>query len=136
MAIATILDPFIAHILPSNLQSESLNLIMQVILATLIILFVAEFIPKTLFRINPNKIINYLAVPVYLFYYIFYPVIFSFIGLSEFILKRIFHVKLAQQIYDFTPVDLDHFLAEYKCSEMLLIFVISSCVNVWCHEPK
>jgi CBS domain containing-hemolysin-like protein len=113
MAIASILDPAIAHLLPPKLQGEFLNLIIQVILATLIILVVAEFLPKTLFRLNPNTIINYLAVPVYLFYYLFYPVIFFFIGLSEFILKKIFHVKLSKQTYDFTPVDLDHFLAEY-----------------------
>ncbi len=114
IAMAKILGPFFTNLLPVHLQSDFLNLVIQTVIATLLILIVAEFLPKTLFRINPNKIINFFAVPVYLFYYLFYPVIYLFMGLSEFILKKVFRVKFTEQAYDFTPIDLDHFLAEYS----------------------
>ena len=57
--MAILLDPFIEL----YLQSELAILLIQTLIATSLVLVTAEFIPKTLFRINPNKILNYLAIP-------------------------------------------------------------------------
>lgn len=113
IAMAKLLEPMILNILPLHLSTEFVILIIQTIISTLLILFIAEFIPKALFRIYPNKILNFFAIPVKLFYLIFYPVIYVFIGFSEFVLKQLFRIKFAHEKYNFSPIDLDEYVKEF-----------------------
>ena len=114
IAIAAILEPVIVNVLPSALSGESMILIIQTIIATLLVLFAAEFLPKVLFRINSNSILNFFAIPIFVFYYIFYPFILLYIGLSEFILKRFFRIKLSNENHVFSVIDLDHYIKEFS----------------------
>jgi CBS domain containing-hemolysin-like protein len=113
IAMAKLLEPVIINILPFHLSTEFVILIIQTIISTLLILFIAEFIPKALFRIYPNKILNFFAIPVKLFYLIFYPVIYVFIGFSEFVLKQLFRIKFAYEKYNFSPIDLNEYVKEF-----------------------
>lgn len=101
-------------VMPASAGIEALLLLVQTIISTLIVLLVAEFIPKMLFRINPNKILNFFAVPLNIFYFIFYPIIFIFIGISEFLLKYVFKAGITHPEYSFGVVDLDHYLREFS----------------------
>ncbi len=114
IAMAIILEPVLLNILPEGLQQEYFILLCQAIIATLLILIVAEFIPKALFRIKPNAILNIFAIPLSLFFYIFYPIVFLFIGFAEWILRKLFQVKLTQQKYVFSPIDLDEYVREFS----------------------
>ncbi len=114
IAIAKLLEPPIIHILSPAYQSEFLILLIQTVISTLLILIVAEFLPKILFRINPNTTLKFFAVPVWLFYIIFYPVIFLFISLAEFLLTRIFRLQLDSGTYQFTTIDLEEYVKEYN----------------------
>lgn len=116
IAMAYLLEPAIIKTLPAAYNSGFIILIIQTIISTLLILFTAEFIPKILFRINPNAILKFFAIPVWLFYFIFYPIIFLFIGLAEFILTRIFRIQLAAGDYNFTMIDLEEYVKEYNHS--------------------
>jgi CBS domain containing-hemolysin-like protein len=115
IAMAAILKPFIYYVLPETYNSESVTLLLQTILATLLVLFVAEFMPKVLFRINSNQILNFFAIPIFLFYYLFYPIIYVYIGISEFILKR-FEKKISftRDGLVFNAIDLDNYLREFS----------------------
>lgn len=110
--IARILEQPLRQLLPAGAGAEAMLLIAQTLVSTLIILLFAEFLPKILFRINPNSTLSFFAIPVYLFYILFYPVIIFFIGLSELTLKYLFKVNITQPDYAFGVVDLDHFLSE------------------------
>ena len=112
LAIANMLEPIIVRLLTPQYSSEFLILILQTIISTFLILIVAEFIPKALFRINPNAILNIFALPVRLFYWIFYPFIHFLVWTSEFILKSLFRLKFSTQEYTFSPIDLDNYLKE------------------------
>jgi CBS domain containing-hemolysin-like protein len=115
ITIARILKPFVNSIIPPLYNNETITLILQTIIATLIVLFVAEFMPKVLFRLNSNKILNFFAVPILVFYYIFYPVIYIYIGLSEFILKRfVKKLDFTSDDYTFSAIDLDNYLKEFS----------------------
>ncbi len=116
IAMANLLEPLIIRHLPIAYNSEFIILIVQTIVSTLIILITAEFIPKILFRINPNAILKFFAIPVWLFYFVFYPVIFLFIGLAEFILRKIFRIQLNTGNYNFTMIDLEEYVKEYSPS--------------------
>ncbi|MCD4730044.1 MAG: hemolysin family protein [Bacteroidales bacterium] len=114
MTMAVILEPLIYNLLPDQYASEFIVLIIQTIIATIIILIAAEFIPKALFRINPNMILNIFAVPIKIYYWIFYPFIHFNVWISEFILNSILRQKLTSHDYTFSPIDLDNYLKEFS----------------------
>ncbi len=71
MGAAAMLEPWIATHISDN---QAVVLMLQTIISTLVILFTGEFIPKSVFRINPNTSLKIFALPVYLFYIILWPV--------------------------------------------------------------
>ena len=107
--MAELLEKPIAHYISSDIGI----LVIQTILSTFIILITAEFLPKTIFRINSNYFLNFFAFPVYLFYFLFYPVTWITIKISDFILSKAFkaNVKKSNTIV-FGKVDLDNYINE------------------------
>lgn len=61
-------------ILDGFIKNEALVLICNTVLSTLIILLAGEFLPKMIFRINPDFMMRLLALPLFLIYIILYPV--------------------------------------------------------------
>ena len=117
IAMSNLLKPFLIKILPHGMNSEIYILFFQTILATLLILVVAEFIPKAMFRIHPYKILKALAVPIWLFYYLLYPLVLLYIGISEMILKHIFRLQLSSEKYAFSAIDLDEYVQNLSMGE-------------------
>jgi len=114
IAMADMLEPIITGLLPPYLQSEIIVLLTQTIIATLIILFTAEFLPKVLFRQNPNAILNFFAIPVFLFFYLFFPVIYIFTGIAAWLLRVVFGIKSLDQAYVFSPVDFNDYIKNFS----------------------
>jgi len=117
IAMATLLEPRLKAGIPLLERSESLLVLLQTVIATLIILFVAEFLPKVLFRINPNPVLNFFAVPVRIVYFLLYPLVIIFIGLSEWVLRYLFKVHINSENYVFSVVDLDDYLKKFLPEE-------------------
>lgn len=86
-------------------------LLIETVISTLIILVVGEFLPKTLFKINPNLMMKIFAIPLYLFYIILYPISKFSSGLS-YIFLRLFGMDVNKDVSDkaFGRVDLDYFV--------------------------
>lgn len=108
-----LLEPWLLKIVPEVLKQELIILIIQTIIATVIILFTAEFFPKIAFRIQPNAILRFFALPIKFFYIIFYPFVIIVIGISEFVLKKILRVKFDNQKYTFSSSDLSDYFKEF-----------------------
>ena len=79
------------------------------LLSTVVVLFTGEFLPKTIFKSNPNTMLTVFAVPAYICYVILYP-ISRFATLLSRGLLRIIGVKVPKESEDkeFTKVDLDY----------------------------
>jgi len=78
-----------------------------------LILITAEFLPKILFRLNPNGLLNFFSVPVYLVYLMLFPFMYFFLGLSELILRYIFGMKTGTVRYHFTAIDFDEYIRDF-----------------------
>ena len=112
IAFANLLNPFLVI----YLQSNTLILLAQTIISTLVILITAEYLPKMLFRINPNKILKVFAVPIAFFYFLFYPATKIAIGISKFILKLFLNEQInnVDEKIVFSRIDLDHLVNEQE----------------------
>ncbi len=101
-------------ILSFNITSGFAILLIQTLISTLIILVTAEFLPKTIFRINPNKSLNVFSVPLLLVYIILYPIAKVTMMISSFILRVVFKAKLdrEQEIRVFSAIDLDNIIEQ------------------------
>jgi len=113
IAMAQILEDPLRTSLPGALGSDIIVLLLQTIISTLLILLVAEFMPKILFRINPNNVLSFFAIPAQLIFWVLYPVILVFIGLSELILRGVFRLRFNAESYNFTVGDLDEYVRQF-----------------------
>ena len=106
------MDEEFKALLNPYVSSEILILFIATFLSTLIVLVVAEFLPKNIFRINPNKTLNLFAFPLTIVYGLLYPFVMITIGFSEFILKKVFRIKIENDNAGFTMIDLDNYVRE------------------------
>jgi len=91
--------------------NEVLCLFLQTILATIIVLVTGEFLPKTLFRINPNRMMSIFAVPAYIFYVVLWPISKFTSSLGKLMLWMVGEkVKKAKPEKTFTREDLDYLI--------------------------
>ncbi len=99
------------RLLVNFISNEFLLVLIQTIISTLIILVTGEFMPKTLFKINPNFTMNLFAIPAFICYVVLYPISKFASGLSN-ILLRLTGTKINKEDRDkaFTKIDLDHFI--------------------------
>ena len=104
-----ITNSFLCNFIPDGLPM----VLVQTILSTLVILVTGEFLPKTLFKINPNLILNIFALPLFLFYIILYPFSKFTSGIS-YLFFRMFGMKINKDATAkaFSKVDLDYFLQD------------------------
>lgn len=90
-----------------------LVLLVQTIITTILVLVFAEFLPKAIFRINPNRALSMLAFPLVVIYALLWLPTFIVIGMAELILKIFIKGGSGQSKVVFEKVDLDNYLEEY-----------------------
>ena len=69
LLMAQVMTPWL-----SFMGSQFLITLTQTILATIIVLFTGEFLPKTIFRVNPNLFLRFFSWLLLIFYFILYPI--------------------------------------------------------------
>lgn len=94
--------------------SPSTILFIQTIISTIIILVTAEFLPKSVFRLHSNSFLNFFALPVFLFYLVFFPISKFCTGLSYLIIKILLRINIKSEKVKpiFGKVDLDHLIGQ------------------------
>ncbi len=95
---------------------EVFVLVSQTIISTLVILVLAEFLPKALFRVDPNGALSLFAIPLQLLYVVLWLPMMVMTGLGEILLRAMgVHVKPGELV--FGRVDLDAFLKEVSTNQ-------------------
>lgn len=112
--ITQMIEPFLVSILPEGFKSELYVLLIQTVMSTLIILFTAEFLPKSLFLINPNLMLATLAIPFRIMFYILSPITFTIVYLSKLVIIYVLRLEYSEEKPAFGLTDMNHYLANMQ----------------------
>lgn len=90
-----------ATILSGLAGTTSIRLLMETLISTIVIIFTGEFIPKALFRMNPNGALKRFALIMYPIYILLYP-LSRFTTWLSCLMLRIFNIKINKESRDTT----------------------------------
>ena len=94
---STMMAHLIELLLPQGfIGDDFLLIVLETLVSTAIVIVVGEFVPKSIFRSNPNSKLNILAFPIFLIYVILYPISLFTTWLSRIIL-RLFGVRIDRE---------------------------------------
>ncbi len=109
LTTAIILQPLLAFLF----NSTGLIILLQTLVATFVIIFTAEFLPKAIFRNSANKALKVLAIPTLLLYIILFPATIIFYSISKFFsLFTKANIKTLTSETEFNKIDLENFVDE------------------------
>ena len=94
--------------------SNTWILLSQTIFSTFFILIFAEFLPKAIFRLNPNSVLKVFSISLILLYFLLLPITFFVVSLSNLILKFFGKNSDKSDKISFRKTDLDQYLEELK----------------------
>ena len=91
--------------------SDANSLLLETIISTIIIILTGEFVPKALFRINPNRSLKRFAVFIYPLYILLYPLA-RFTTLCSTFLLRLLNIRIKDETRDttFSKRELNHLI--------------------------
>ena len=89
--MAQLLLPIVAQMVPRAMEHTLITILLQIIFSTLLILLTAQFFPKVVGNIYPNRILLAFAIPFALTCLILFPLTYCILQISRFVITRIFH---------------------------------------------
>jgi putative hemolysin len=111
------LEPLLPAYLPQNFHSEFYLLILQTLISTALVLVAGEFVPKILFRVKADFLLQFFAVPLIGIYYLLFPLVFTVQKISELILKYFMNVDVSSSKPVFSKIDLEDYVDQFVKSE-------------------
>ena len=103
-------EPLLVQTLPTHLNNEVSVMLIQTFASTMIILYTAEFLPKSLFLINPNLMLAALALPFKILSIPLYPIMFTIVSLSKWVIINVLRLEYSEEKPLFGLTDLNHYL--------------------------
>lgn len=89
--------------------SDGVRVTLDTLLSTFVVLFTGEFLPKSIFKNNPNTLLSVFAVPAWICYVVLYPISRFATLLSKGLLRLVgVRMKKSGEEKEFTKVDLDY----------------------------
>ncbi|RAI94835.1 hemolysin family protein [Algoriphagus yeomjeoni] len=111
---------FMAYLMEDPLKNlldgyanDAIVLMLQTVISTIVVLITAEFLPKSLFMLNPNSMLNFFSLPFWVIYILFYPVVWAVVGLSRFFITKILRLEYSEDKPVFTVTDLNSFVQNH-----------------------
>jgi CBS domain containing-hemolysin-like protein len=111
--MAYLLGPVIAYMLPDFIENQAGIMILQTIISTIIVLVTAEFIPKSIFILNPNSMLSFFSYPFAVIYYLMYPIVWIVVKLSKFVIIYVLKLEYNEDKPVFKITDLNSFIQNY-----------------------
>ena len=113
VAYGIFMEEFLHHLILANLPWITNVIIARLIasiVATIIILTTSEFTPKSIFLINPDAILEFLAIPIWIINTLMFPLVWLTVGLSKWFITRVLRLSYSEEKPAFGLTDLNHYL--------------------------
>ena len=113
VAYGIFMEEFLHHLILANLHlitNEIIARLIASIIATIIILTTSEFTPKSIFLINPDAILEFLAIPIWIINTLMFPLVWLTVGLSKWFITRVLRLSYSEEKPAFGLTDLNHYL--------------------------
>ena len=107
--VAELIEPY----LTSLALNSSIILLIQTLFSTFFILLFAEFLPKSIFRLNPNYTLRIFSLILFVFYIVLWPITAFVVNLSNSILNLFGNEESINKV-SFKKTDLDLYINELK----------------------
>ena len=114
LQISKVMEPLWIRL---DVGSDSVRIIIEILLSTFLVLVFAEFLPRAIFRARANVLLSRLAQLIDIFYQMFYPIAAACIALANWLLKYVFNVKVDKKKEVFGKTDLEHLFRQAKEAE-------------------
>lgn len=110
---AALLDPWLFKFMETGWA-----VVIETLGSTLVVLFVAEYLPKAFFRHRANDSLRWFTVPLMAIYFILWPLVEVLTRISRMFLRRMGRdIQSAKEPVVFGRADLDHYLEEGSSAE-------------------
>ncbi|HEX2609300.1 MAG TPA: hemolysin family protein [Flavisolibacter sp.] len=96
LLFSVVMEPLWIYAGLATERYDILRLVVNIVIATFIVLIFAEFIPRAIFRARSNFILTKLVWVINFFYGILQPIASLFLNLSDWVLKYIFNVRIRE----------------------------------------
>ncbi len=103
---AILLDPVIVS---WGVNSDGVLLLLQTIISTILVLILAEFLPKALVQLNPNSFLRFAALPMFIIYWLLWLPTHIIMLLSN-VFLRLLNSEGNTEEKVFSKVDLEHYV--------------------------
>ena len=115
--MADFLEPLLIASLPSIINNDLTILFVQTIISTIIVLVTAEYIPKSIFMINPDRLISTFSIPLILIYFIFFPIVKVVIFIIKFLIEDVLKQPYSDEKPVFKITDLNEYIKKVVVSD-------------------
>jgi CBS domain containing-hemolysin-like protein len=113
VAYGIFMEEFLHHLIMANvpmLTSEIAARLIASVVATILILTTSEFTPKSIFLINPDAILEALAIPIWIVYVLMFPLVWLTVGLSKWFITKVLRLNYSEEKPAFGLTDLNHYV--------------------------
>jgi len=114
LQISKVMEPLWIQL---DVGSDSVRILIEILLSTFLVLVFAEFLPRAIFRARANVLLSRLAQLIDIFYQMFYPIAAACIALANWLLKYVFNVRVDEKKEVFGKTDLEHLFRQAKEAE-------------------
>ena len=111
LQISKVMEPLWVQL---NVGSDTLQILIEIVLSTMVVLVFAEFIPRAIFRARADILLTRMAQLIDMFYQMFYPIAAGFIAIAQWLLKYVFNVRIDEKKEIFGRTDLEHLFRQAK----------------------
>jgi len=117
IVMAQFLQPVLIYYLPTILNNDFSVLLFLTIISTFIVLITAEYIPKSIFLINPDRLLSTFSIPLIIIYFILSPVVKIIISFSKFFIKNVLNQEYSEEKPVFKITDLNEYVKKIVVSD-------------------
>lgn len=108
----TILNPLLMELLPDSYDSPFLLIVLETLILTVVFLPFADYLPKSLALIHPDRFLEWLAVPLWVIYQAIAPIVRVLVGTARFFIRYVMGSRNPQIRPVFGLTDLNHYLQQ------------------------